>query len=130
MKPMKPSRFDRVLANALRSDFLFILSKLCAIVLHKAALLAAQVSQKTKQGRLFKRIAKRLKFSSTACALAGGIVLASNTPTSRFGFLLLALSSGQLLLASAADSDRAMTLYAASLFIFVDCLGVYRWLLH
>lgn len=70
-----------------------------------------------------------LKLSSSSCALTGGILLASNTSMSGYGFGFLALSSGQLLLASLQDRNSSMIFYAASLFIFVDCLGVYRWLL-
>ena len=70
-----------------------------------------------------------LKLSSTACAVTGGILLAANMPMSKFGFIFLALSSGQLLLASLGGSDRTTTIYAGSLFVFVDCLGIYRWLL-
>jgi hypothetical protein len=72
---------------------------------------------------------KSLKLSSSYCALSGGILLASNTPMSGYGFIFLAMSSGQLLLASLQDRDSSMIFYAASLFIFVDCLGVYRWVL-
>jgi hypothetical protein len=72
---------------------------------------------------------KPLKLSSSSCALTGGILLASHTSMSGYGFVFLALSSGQLLLASLQDRDSSMIFYAASLFIFVDCLGVYRWLL-
>ena len=72
---------------------------------------------------------KYLKFSSSYCALTGGILLASNTTMSGYGFVFLAMSSGQLLLASLQDRDSRMIFYAASLFIFVDCLGVYRWVL-
>jgi phosphate starvation-inducible membrane PsiE len=77
-----------------------------------------------------KIIVKTLKFSSIFCALIGGILLASNIPTSGYGFIFLALSSGQLLLASLHDKDTSTILYAASVFVFVDCLWVYRWLLN
>jgi hypothetical protein len=77
-----------------------------------------------------KKITKILKFSSIFCALLGGILLASNIPTSGYGFIFLALSSGQLLLASLQDKDTTSILYAASVFVFVDCLGVYRWILN
>lgn len=43
---------------------------------------------------------RSLKLSSIACALTGGILLASNTPMSGYGFVSLTLSSGQLLLTS------------------------------
>jgi hypothetical protein len=72
---------------------------------------------------------RAFKLSSSSCALTGGILLASNTPMSGYGFIFLALSSGQLLLASLQDRDNSMIFYAMSLFVFVDCLGVYRWVL-
>ena len=70
-----------------------------------------------------------LKWSSSACALAGGVLLASKTDVSKYGFIFLAFSSGQLLLASLQIQDRTMILYSASLFFFVDLMGIYRWLL-
>ncbi len=82
-----------------------------------------------RRSKLSKFSSKSLKLSSSSCALTGGILLASNTAMSGYGFVFLALSSGQLLLASLQDRDSSMIFYAASLFIFVDCLGVYRWLL-
>lgn len=69
---------------------------------------------------------KFLKLSSSSCALTGGILLTSNTSMSGYGFVFLAMSSGQLLLASLQDRDSSLIFYATSLFIFVDCLGVYR----
>lgn len=78
---------------------------------------------------VLKRFIKPPKLSSTACAIAGGTLLAANMPISKFGFLLLACLSGQLLLASVIEREYTTIIYAASLFMFVDCLGVYRWLL-
>ncbi|MEH2184315.1 hypothetical protein [Nostoc sp.] len=72
---------------------------------------------------------KALKLSSSSCIMAGGILLASNTSISGYGFLGLALSSSQLLIASLLERNHTMAFYTASLFFFVDCLGVYRWLL-
>lgn len=76
-----------------------------------------------------KTTAKYLKLSSSFFALMGGVLLASNTSASPYGFLFLGLSSGQLLTASLQERDRIMLVYSASLFIFVDCVGIYRWLL-
>jgi hypothetical protein len=76
-----------------------------------------------------KRIATILKWSSSSCAIAGGILLASNIPTSRFGFVGLAASSFQMLLASFLLADKTMIIYSGALFVFVDCLGVLRWLI-
>jgi CheY-like chemotaxis protein len=75
------------------------------------------------------RLAKILKWSSSSCAIAGGILLASNTSLSGFGFLGLASSSFQMLLASFLLADKTMIVYSGALFVFVDCLGVFRWLI-
>lgn len=77
-----------------------------------------------------KQVASILKYSSIFCALLGGILLASNVNTSGYGFIFLALSSGQLCVASLQNKDTSTVIYAASVFIFVDCLGVYRWVLN
>jgi hypothetical protein len=70
-----------------------------------------------------------LKWSSSTCALIGGILLASKISISGYGFIFLAMSSSQLLIASILLKDKSMIFYSASVFIFVDCLGVYRWVL-
>jgi hypothetical protein len=75
------------------------------------------------------RLGKILKLSSSGFAVAGGIVLAANLEISRYGFLILALGSAQMLVAGWRTTDKLLTLYAGSVFIFVDCLGVYRWIL-
>jgi hypothetical protein len=75
------------------------------------------------------RLAKQLKWSSSSCAIAGGILLASNISISGFGFIGLAASSFQMLLASLLLVDKTMIFYASALFIFVDCLGIFRWLI-
>ena len=77
-----------------------------------------------------KKIAAALKFSSIFCALLGGILLSSKVSVSGYGFIFLALSSGQLLIASIQNKDTSNIFYSASVFIFVDCLGVYRWILN
>lgn len=74
-------------------------------------------------------IAQYLRCVSCFFAIFGGIMLASNTAMSGFGFLYLAISSSHLLIASCLDADRTMIFYSASVFFCVDCLGVYRWLL-
>ncbi|MGF1603738.1 MAG: hypothetical protein ACFCU8_17285 [Thermosynechococcaceae cyanobacterium] len=74
--------------------------------------------------------AKYLKLSSSFFAILGGTLLASNTSISGYGFLFLSLSSSQLALASLNEQDKVMLLYSSSLFFFVDCMGIYRWLLN
>ncbi len=75
-------------------------------------------------------LSEKLKISSSFFALIGGTLLASNTPSSGYGFIFLAMSSSQMLIANLQIKDKVMILYSASVFIFVDCLGVYRWLLN
>jgi hypothetical protein len=75
-------------------------------------------------------LVKFLHYSSSACAVAGGTILASNTEISGYGFILLALSSGQMLISSLLAQNKRLIIYSASLFIFVDCLGIYRWVLR
>lgn len=73
--------------------------------------------------------AKNLQTSSSICAVAGGIILASNTNVSSYGFFFLALSSSQMLVSAFFQHNTSIMIYAGSLFIFVDCLGIYRWIL-
>ncbi len=75
-------------------------------------------------------ISSTLKTSSSLCALCGAILLACKTIISRYGFIFLAISSSRLLVASILLKDKIMIFYAGCIFIFVDCLGVYRWLLN
>lgn len=70
-----------------------------------------------------------LKSSSSLCALIGGVLLASKLLISGYGFIFLAMSSSQLLVVSLRERDLSMIIYAGSVFLFVDCFGVYRWLL-
>jgi hypothetical protein len=74
-------------------------------------------------------LAKILQASSSACAVAGGVMLASHTDVSSYGFFFLALSSSQMLISSVLMRNTSMMIYAGSLFVFVDCLGIYRWVL-
>jgi hypothetical protein len=75
-------------------------------------------------------LVKFLQFSSSACAIVGGTLLAANTEVSRYGFILLALSSSQMLASSIIVGNKSLIVYSGSIFIFVDCLGIYRWVLR
>ncbi len=81
--------------------------------------------------RLLRRYSSNqlLIISSSFCAVFGGVILAAKLSISSYGFLFLALSSGQLFIASIKTRDYLMIVYSGSIFLFVDCLGVYRWLL-
>jgi hypothetical protein len=75
------------------------------------------------------KLAKTLQLTSSACAIAGGVMLAANlTNVSKYGFIFLALSSSQMLISSLLVKDIRMIIYSGSLFLFVDCLGIYRWI--
>jgi hypothetical protein len=77
------------------------------------------------------KVAKTLQLTSSACAITGGIILAANIPAiSKYGFIFLALSSSQMLIASLINRDVPMIIYSGSLFCFVDCLGIFRWILR
>jgi hypothetical protein len=76
-----------------------------------------------------KKFTDILQLSSSACAIAGGIMLASHTEVSSYGFIFLAMSSSQMLWANLLTKNKSMILYAGSLFFFVDCLGIYRWII-
>ena len=69
-----------------------------------------------------------LKISSSIFAFCGGLILALNKPWSGYGFIFLACSSSQMLIASIIGADKIMIGYSAILFAFVDVLGVYCWL--
>lgn len=100
----------------------------------------SNASSKTSQGAVAARLprrrktdtrlAKTLQFTSSVCAVAGGVLVSSNTAVSKYGFILLACSSSQIFLSSSMLKDKSLMFYSASLFIFVDCLGIYRWLLQ
>ncbi len=75
------------------------------------------------------RFTSRMKLSSSALAILGGVMLASNTNVSSYGFVFLAISSCVMLMANFLLGNRSMIVYAGSLFLFVDCLGIYRWVL-
>jgi hypothetical protein len=77
------------------------------------------------------QLSKILKLSSSGFAIAGGSLIAANIPeVSKYGFIFLAMSSSQMLIASLWLKDKVMIIYAGSLFVFVDCLGIYRWIFN
>lgn len=70
-----------------------------------------------------------LRWSSSIFAVVGGFILALNIKISAYGFIMLAMSSGQLLISSLITKDVSLIIYSGSVFIFVDLLGIYRWLI-
>ena len=72
---------------------------------------------------------KILRISGSICAIIGGTMLASNSNISPYGFIPLAASSLQWLISSILEKDVMLAFNSGSLFLFVDLLGIYRWLL-
>ncbi|ADI65775.1 conserved hypothetical protein ['Nostoc azollae' 0708] len=65
-------------------------------------------------------ISSILKISSSLCALCGAILLASKTIISGYGFIFLAISSSQLLVASILLKDKIrIFLLVASLYLLI-----------
>lgn len=83
----------------------------------------------SRKGRKGSKYTKPLRISGSICAIIGGIMLASNSNISPYGFLPLAASSSQWLISSILEKDTVLAFNSASLFLFVDLLGIYRWLL-
>ncbi len=69
-----------------------------------------------------------LKWSSCVCTVVGGVLLASKTNLSPYGFLFLAMGSSQMVATTYLMRDRALFVYSVCVFLFVDCFGIYRWL--
>ena len=82
------------------------------------------------QGKKISMLAEKIKWSSSLFALVGGFILALNLAISAYGFILLALSSLQLLISSLIQRDTSLIFYSGSLFFGVDLLAIYRWLIN
>lgn len=82
-----------------------------------------------RQARHYKRLAVFLRWSSSLFGVIGGFILALNIKISPYGFIFLGGSSSQLLISSLLIKDKSLIVYSSSIFIFVDLLGVYRWLI-
>lgn len=72
---------------------------------------------------------RMLKIFSIFFSGMGGILLALNVAISPYGFVFMALSSLSILISSVLEKDRLMIFYGATLFLGVDLLGVYRWII-
>jgi hypothetical protein len=73
--------------------------------------------------------AEVLRYSSSIFAVIGGFLLALNLQMSGYGFIFLACSSFQLFISSLIKKDLSLITYSGSLFLCVDMLGIYRWIL-
>lgn len=75
-------------------------------------------------------ISKLLKFSSLFCLMTGGIMVASKSKVTSYGFIFLALSSSQATIASYLLSDRWNFFIFGTTFLIVDLFGVLRWIFN
>lgn len=107
--------------------------QLLGISLYDLKLIAAKIERKkwklaNATGK--KKLGEVLKWSSSLFAVVGGFILALNVEVSAYGFILLAMSSGQLLISSLATRERSLIVYSGSVFICVDLFGIYRWIIN
>ena len=70
-----------------------------------------------------------LKIVSSTLALIGGILLANNIEISKYGFIFLAISSSSMSFAGYLSKDNYLLIYSLVIFLFVDCLGVFNWVI-
>lgn len=75
------------------------------------------------------RVISVLKIFSIWGSATGGVLLASNVAISPYGFIFLAASSFSITIASILEKNFLNIFYGTTLFIGVDLLGVYRWII-
>jgi hypothetical protein len=63
----------------------------------------------------------------TVTGILGGLLLASNTVYSPFGFLIFLTSASAWVAQGYKNKDNALIILN-TFFIAIDCLGIYRWL--
>ena len=90
---------------------------------------AALSQTKTRISRKRQIASKFFILSSSFCGLVGGSMVASKTSITGYGFVPLALSSSQMLLASLLMRNWFLVCQSSCIFIFVDCIGIVNWLL-
>lgn len=76
------------------------------------------------------RIEQKIKIFSTVCLVLGGLLVASNTSVSGFGFLFLASSSSSMALACFLAAEKWNGLFFLLTFSIVDCFGIFNWLIR
>lgn len=75
------------------------------------------------------RIIRIFKIFSILASGIGGVLLASNIEISPYGFIFLAASSFSITVASILEKNFLNIFYGTTLFVGVDLLGVYRWII-
>ncbi|WP_019509612.1 hypothetical protein [Pleurocapsa sp. PCC 7319] len=116
--------FDNLTINEIRH---FLGISLNDLILIKKLIRLHQNNQHSKNTRSLE--AEILRWSSSLFAVVGGFILALNLTISAYGFILLAASSLQLLISSCMQQDKSLIIYSGSIFICVDILAIYRWVL-
>lgn len=127
------TKYNDISLSILRTEFNITIEDLKGIADYEIEY-AEQSSQNIVNDRAIKNKRKKLfyttklKIFSSLSALAGGMMLASNTSISGYGFIFLATSSSQMLIAAILENDKLLIFYSATIFFGVDLLGIYRWL--
>lgn len=75
-------------------------------------------------------LGETFKWLSSLLGILGGFILALNLKVSPYGFLILATSSFSMLISSYINQDKGLIFYSLSIFLFVDLLGIYRWIIN
>lgn len=76
------------------------------------------------------RISEKVKIFGTICLIVGGLLVASNTSISKFGFLFLASSSSSMALACFLAAEQWNGRFFVLTFLVVDCFGIFNWLIR
>lgn len=87
-------------------------------------------SMKPKRNSNKYNLGEIFKWASSMLGILGGFLLALNLKVSPYGFLILATSSFSMLVSSCINKDKGLIFYSLSIFLFVDLLGIYRWIIN
>jgi hypothetical protein len=120
----EPSETVRAFLGIKKSDLYFVQQKA------QKQIKILESKRKPKSRVPSTNFSKYLQFFGSICAIIGGLILASKTSVSGYGFILLAASSFQLLLSSILEKNLSLALYSGAVFFCVDLYGVYNWLLR
>lgn len=77
-----------------------------------------------------KNLGEIFKWVSSLFGILGGFMLAVNLEFSPYGFIFLAGSSFSMLISSCINRDKGLIFYSLSIFLGVDLVGIYRWIIQ
>lgn len=104
-----------------------VIEKVCyEAILHRIGDRQQVLSVRRRQAQ----ISKKIKIFGTTCLVLGGLLVASNTSISKYGFLFLASSSSSMALASFLSAEQWNGRFFVLTFLIVDCFGIFNWLIR